>query len=104
MRRTDSELLDYYDAEVVKLIIEKYGLEPMNALRELMGPRADNDRARHEMSRMINQNGYVSLKDLSNRQVDKVALNNLDVYFTMQGFRTNLVYPMKVIPTADLMK
>ena len=76
----------------------------MNALRELMGPRADNDQSRREMARAINQNGYVSLKDLSNRQVDKVALNNLDVYFTMQGFRTNLVYPMKIIPTADVLK
>lgn len=69
-----------------------------NALRELMGPRADNPVARNEMLNAINKDGYVSLEELSNNQEDKVAINSLDVYFTMQGFRTNLVFPNEVIP------
>lgn len=72
------------------------------ALRELMGPRADNMRAKNEMYNKINRDGFVSLEELSNDQRDKVALNRLDVYFTMQGFRTNLVYPMDVIPSPDI--
>lgn len=74
----------------------------INGLRELLGPRADNMVAKNEMYKMIQQDGYVSLEELSNRQTDKVAINSLDVYFTMQGLRTNLVYPMKVIPNADM--
>lgn len=74
----------------------------INGLRELLGPRADNMVAKNEMYNMIRQDGYVSLEELSNRQTDKVAINSLDVYFTMQGLRTNLVYPMKVIPNADM--
>lgn len=74
----------------------------IDALRELMGPRADNQVARDEMLRAINQDGFVSLNDLPNNQEDKVALNSLDVYFTMQGFRTNLVYPIDVIPSENI--
>lgn len=70
------------------------------ALKEFMGPRADNNRARDEMYNLINRDGFVSLQELSNNQEDKIALNTLDVYFTMQGFRTNLVYPADVIPSA----
>ena len=72
------------------------------ALQELMGPRADNYKAKDEMYNAINRDGYVSLDSLSNNQKDKVALNSLDVYFTLQGIRTNLVYPIDVIPSPDL--
>ena len=73
----------------------------VQALRELMGPRADNMTAKNEMYNAIQRDGYVSLDELSNNQEDKVALNSLDVYFTLQGFRTNLVYPIDVIPSID---
>ena len=85
--------------------VETYSMVASNAkeaLRELMGPRADNKRAKDEMYKRISQDGYVSLNDLPNDQRDKIALNSLDVYFTIQGLRTNLVYPMKVIPSADI--
>lgn len=36
MKKTDVEILDYYDEEVVKLISEKYGLEMMNALKRFL--------------------------------------------------------------------
>ena len=72
------------------------------ALRELMGPRADNKKAKEEMYRRINQDGYVALSELPNDQRDKVAINSLDTYFTIQGLRTNLVYPLKMIPTSEV--
>lgn len=76
----------------------------INGLRELMGPRADNFRAKHEMYKSISRDGYVALADLPNEQTDKVAINSLDTYFTIQGFRTNLVYPLEVIPSSDIIK
>lgn len=36
MKRTSAEILDFYDIEVVKLIVEKYGFKPMEALRKFL--------------------------------------------------------------------
>ena len=72
-----------------------------NALKELLGPRADNMVAKNQMYNAINRDGFVSLKELSNEQGDKIGINSLDTYFMMQGIRTNLVYPISVIPSAD---
>ena len=85
--------------------VETYSMvatDSINALRELMGPRSDNEIAKQEMYSAINRNGFVSLDELSNNQEDKIALNSLDVYFTMQGFRTNLVFPNDVIPSPKI--
>jgi len=67
-------------------------------LRELMGPRADNMKAKNEMYNAIQRDGFVSLDELSNNQEDKIALNTMDIYFMLQGLRTNLVYPPEVFP------
>lgn len=71
------------------------------AMKELLGPRADNLKAKDEMYNSIARDGFVSLEELSNSQEDKVAINTLDEYFMMMGLRTNLVYPPEVIPYAD---
>jgi len=68
------------------------------ALAEFMGPRADDMVAKSQMNNKIARDGYVMLADLDNDPENKVALNSLDVYFTMQGFRTNLVMPINIIP------
>lgn len=89
------------DKNAVNSNVETYSMVATGstmALKELMGPRADNERAKREMYNSINRDGFVSLDELSNNQEDKVALNSLDVYFTMQGLRTNLVYPPEIIP------
>lgn len=36
MKRTSVEILDFYDEEVIKLIVEKYAFEPMVALRRFL--------------------------------------------------------------------
>lgn len=93
------------DKNAVNSNVETYSMvasDSMYALKELLGPRADNMRAKNEMYNMINRDGYVSLEELSNNQEDKVAINSLDAYFTMQGFRTNLVYPPDVIPSPTI--
>lgn len=92
------------DKNAVTSNVETYSMVATGsteALKELLGPRADNQQAKQEMLAAINRDGFVSLNELSNKQEDKIALNSLDVYFTMQGLRTNLVYPPEVIPSAD---
>lgn len=82
--------------------METYSMIAMganNTLREFMGPRADDLKAKSEMENFISKNGYVSQADLTNDPENKVALNSLDVYFLMQGFVTNLVSPMTVLPS-----
>lgn len=68
------------------------------ALAEFMGPRADDMTAKSQMYNKIARDGYVMLSELDNDPENKVALNSMDVYFTMQGLRTNLVMPVTVIP------
>ena len=36
MKRLETEIVDYYDSEVVMMIVEKYGLSPMEALKEFV--------------------------------------------------------------------
>lgn len=79
---------------------ETYGMlaiGAVKALEEFMGPRADNMRAKNEMYKLIGQNGFVSIDELSNDPEDKVALNTLNEDFIMQGITTNLVNPLGVI-------
>ena len=36
MNRLEPEIVDYYDSEVVMMIVEKYGFSPMEALKEFV--------------------------------------------------------------------
>jgi len=83
--------------------VETYSLIALGAnqaLREFMGPRADDMKAKNQMYNNISRDGYVELDDLENNPENKVALNTLDVYFLMQGISTNLVYPLDVLPSS----
>jgi hypothetical protein len=82
------------DAETYALLA--IGAE--NALREFMGPRADNMVTKSQMNNAINRNGYVSLEELDHNPENNISLNTLDVYFAMQGIRTNLVVSDKFLP------
>ena len=85
------------DQEVYSLV----ALNAMNALKEFMGPRADDSVARDQMANEIAKNGYVSLKDLSDDPYDKVALNTFNMYFLMMGFSTNLLTPLGELPPTE---
>ena len=82
------------DSEVYSLAT----LGAMNALREFMGPRSDDTKAKNEMYAEIAKNGYTSLENLSDSPENKIALNTFDVYFLMQGLRTNMVDRLENIP------
>ena len=36
MKRIEPEVIDYYNSEVVQMIIDKYGYNPMDALKEFV--------------------------------------------------------------------
>ena len=82
------------DSEVYSLAT----LGAMNALKEFMSARADDTKSKNEMYAAIAKNGYVSLEELSDDPYSKIGLNTFDVYFLMQGLRTNMVDRLDNIP------
>lgn len=84
--------------------VETYSLLSIGAeaaLKEFMGPRADDNVAGSEMKQQIAKNGYVMMDDLTSDRRNKTAVNTLDAYFRMQGLMTNIVYPPDVIPNGE---
>ena len=80
---------------------EVYSLATLGAnaaLKEFLGPRADDMRAKNEMYAEIAKNGYVAMEDLTDDVYNKVALNTYDMYFLMQGLRTNMIERLDKIP------
>lgn len=80
---------------------EVYSLATLGAnaaLREFLGPRADDSRAKGEMYSKISDNGFVSLDELTDDPYNKTAVNTFDVYFLMQGLRTNMIERLDKIP------
>lgn len=81
--------------------VETYALSALgatNALRELLGPRADDPVMENEMMQKIASDGAVSLSQLTSDRKNKTALNTLNTYFLMQMFTTNLLGPLGVLP------
>ena len=82
--------------------VETYALTTIgadNALREFMGPRADDLHTKSQLYNNISKNGFASLEDLDNNPENKIALNTLDCYFYMQGLSTNLITPLEIVIT-----
>lgn len=82
--------------------VETYALSAQKAvyaLKEFMGPRADDEGAKTQMYNAISAKGYVSLDELEDDRYNKTALNTLDIYWLMQGISTNLVTPLDVVTT-----
>ena len=82
------------DSEVYSLAT----LGAMSALKEFMSARADDTKSKNEMYAAIAKNGYVSLEELSDDPYSKIGLNTFDVYFLMQGLRTNMIDRLDNIP------
>ena len=81
--------------------VETYALSALgatNALRELLGPSADDPAMENEMMQKIASDGAVSLSQLTSDRKNKTALNTLNTYFLMQMFTTNLLGPLGVLP------
>lgn len=75
---------------------ENYALVAKNAdaaLREFMGPRADDAVAKQAMFKDIQTYGAVKMQDLPYDIENKVALNLADVYFMGAHIMTDMVTP-----------
>lgn len=62
-----------------------------NALREFLGPRADDPVMKAQMMSEISKKGYVSLAELTSDVKNKTTLNTVDVFMTSMGIKTDLV-------------
>ena len=74
--------------------MENLNLVAINAnetLKELLGPRADDNVMKNEMLQQIALTGNVTLSNMTNDLENKTALNTLNVFFTGMGFRTDLI-------------
>ena len=81
--------------------VETYAMLSINAdaaLKEFMGPRADDEVASKEMYMMIDRDGYVNEDELTNDPRNRTSLNTLAIYFIMQGFKTNLLRGDNLLP------
>jgi len=80
--------------------MENYALLTLGAneaLKEFLGPRADDMVMKQDMLKDIARDGYTSLKNMTNDIENKTALNTLDMYYTAAGLVTNLVTPGLVL-------
>lgn len=68
-----------------------------NALKELLGPRADSNDMKEQMIGAINRDGYVSLKDLKSDIKNKQTLNTVDVYLMGSGLKSDLITPTNLL-------
>ena len=81
--------------------VETYAMLAINAdaaLKEFMGPRADDEVSGREMYMRIDRDGYVNEDDLPSDPRNKTSLNTLAIYFYMQGFKTNLLRGDNLLP------
>lgn len=67
-------------------------------LKELLGPRADDYKAKEYMIESIKKYGYVNLKDLPNDIESKTAINTLNIYLLGAGLINDLVSDSYVLP------
>ena len=83
------------DSKVARLTdIENFALNTVganHALKEMLGPRADDAYQKAEMNRDIMRHGYVNLGDLTEDVENKHTLNTVDVFFLGAGIKTDLV-------------
>ena len=73
---------------------ETFMLTALNAdaaLKEFLGPRADNQTAKQDMYRNIAKNGYVSLADLEDDLTRSTTINTMNVYLLGSGIRSDLI-------------
>jgi hypothetical protein len=76
--------------------VENFALTAMGAdkaLKEFLGPRADNTAEKLQMLKKISTDRYIQLKDLSSDPEDSQTLQTVDAYFIGSGIKTDLLSP-----------
>jgi hypothetical protein len=84
---------------------ETFALSAINAnaaLKEFLGPRADNHSQKMEMYRQIMKDGYSTLSSLTEDISKSVTLNTINTYLLASGIRSDLITKgMKTMFTID---
>lgn len=70
-----------------------------NILKELLGPRGDDQVMYQEMMQQIANNEPVILNELTNNVKNKVALNTLNIYMLGMGIHTDLITKNLILPS-----
>lgn len=81
--------------------VESYALTTMGAdktLKELLGARADNSRAKADMLRQISVDGFARQRDMGSEVGKKATLNMLDVFLLGAGIKSDLITKGDVLP------
>ena len=76
--------------------LQTYGAD--EALKELLGARADDPVAKIEMYRKINEEGFVSLQEIEGDPRKKVTLNTINTILLGAGITTDLVTDGLLLP------
>ena len=74
--------------------LENFMLISLNmneVLKELNGPRSDDMVMKEEMLTQINNQGYVSIEDLTSDTVNKTTLNTVNTFLLGMGLNSDLV-------------
>lgn len=74
--------------------VESYSLAAIgadNALKELLGSRADNSESKTELYKQIGMYGYAYLKDLPNNIEKSQSLNTVSIYMLGAGLENDLL-------------
>jgi len=73
---------------------ETFALTAINAeaaLKEFLGPRADNQNKKLQMYRSIARDGYTTLEDMTEDITQSTSLNTMNTYLLASGVRSDLV-------------
>lgn len=68
------------------------------AVRELLGPRADNKAAKQELYARLHRDGVASLADLPSEPGGSAAAQALDMYLLGAGLRSDAITPGMALP------
>jgi hypothetical protein len=85
--KDESKCASLSDVEVFAL----KAINADNALKEFLGPRADNLQKKQQMYQEISQDGFCTLESLKSDKTSSVALNTLNTYLLASGVKSDLI-------------
>ena len=81
--------------------MDNYSLQTIGAkaaLKEFLGARSDDMKAKNQMYSKINEEGFVMQSEIKSDPRGKVTLNTVNVLFLGAGIRTDLVNKSLMLP------
>jgi len=81
--------------------MDNYSLQTIGAtaaLKEFLGARSDDMKAKNEMYSKINEEGFVMQSEITSDPKGKVALNTVNVLFLGAGIKTDLINKSLILP------